>query len=77
MKEINGIKTNLGDNHSLCGYAKQKQLSKNANLEISRSCIESEQQMFNRLCEKGYKKITFYYDTTNVKGLHSLFAFCK
>lgn len=38
---------------------------------------ECDTQMLKRLVEEGYTTITFYEMTTNVKGLHKLYAYCR
>ena len=38
---------------------------------------ETIEQMFNRLVEEGYTRITFYRMTTAVRGWNEIIAFCK
>lgn len=38
---------------------------------------ESIDEMFQRLVNSGYTKITFYRATTRVRGLYHIIAFCK
>lgn len=72
MKEIDGIKTNLGSNYSICnGEDKKTMMMKLCKFR------ESDKEMFERLKNCGYKKITFYYVTTRVRGLYDLIAYVK
>lgn len=72
MKIIEGIKTNLGSNYSICnGEDKKTMIMKLAKFR------ESDKEMFERLKDNGYKRITFYYVTTRVKGLYDLIAYVK
>ena len=38
---------------------------------------EGEDEMFQRLVNKGYKRITFYRSTTRIRGYYETIAFCK
>lgn len=38
---------------------------------------ESIDEMFERLVNSGYSRITFYRVTTRVRGLYDIIAFCK
>lgn len=73
MKEINGIKTNLGNDYSICNGNRKKTMI----MKLPLNCMENDSEMFERLSKNGYKKITFYYTTTRIKGCYDLIAYCK
>lgn len=73
-KEFNGkiITTNLGQHYAI----NTKQDSKTMVLRIPQDIHETDIQMFERLAPY-YSRITFYYDTTAIRGYYALFAYCK
>lgn len=46
-------------------------------MKLQNSCSESPKEMYERLIEAGYTKISFYEVTTRIKGLHNIIAYCK
>lgn len=66
------IVTNYGNDYSINTAQNSKTL---------RLCVpdfgETEKEFFYRLVSYGYTHITFYYDTTRIRGLYDLFAYCK
>ena len=76
MKTINyngrEIKTNLGENYSVCDGNDKKTMRM-----FLQEFRESDEEMFKQIAEKGYNKITFYYTTTAVRGYYNTIAFAK
>lgn len=76
MKTINyngrEIKTNLGENYSVCDGNDKKTMKM-----FLKEFRETDGEMFKRIAEKGYNKITFYHTTTAVRGYYHTIAFAK
>lgn len=76
MKTINyngrEIKTNLGENYSITNGNDKKTMCM-----FLQEFRESDEEMFKRIAEKGYNKITFYHTTTAVRGYYNTIAFAK
>lgn len=72
---VNGreISTNYGSYYPFSDGNNKKTMI----MQLKNSCIETDKEMLERLVNRGYKRITFYYTTTSVKGYHDLIAFCK
>ena len=50
---------------------------KNATLCLRKNHCESDEEMLERLVERGFTRITFYETTTRVKGYHDLIAYAS
>lgn len=70
---INGreIKTNMGGHYSV----RDGNDTKNGVVMIGR-WGETEEDMLKRFAEYGYKRVTFCYSATRVKGYYDLYALC-
>lgn len=77
MKTINyngrEIKTNLGENYSITDGNDKKTMR----MFLKDDFRETDSEMFKRIAEKGYNKITFYHTTTRIKGYYHTIAFAK
>ncbi len=60
-----------------CGRKEQDRMCANGwRIKLAESYTESPEAMFERL-SKAYKQVKVYYDTTQIRGLHSYFAMVK
>lgn len=77
MKTINyngrEIKTNLGENYSITNGNDKKTMR----MFLKDDFRETDSEMFKRIAEMGYNKITFYFTTTAVRGYYHIIAFSK
>ncbi len=67
------IKTNLGGVYPFTDGNDKNTMT----MHIKKSCLESDKEMFERLAEQGYTRITFYRTATAVRGLYDTIAYCK
>lgn len=72
MRLVEGVMTNLGGNYSICDGNYKKTMT----MHLKRDCHETDREMFDRL-KHSYKRITFYYVTTRIRGYYEVIAYCK
>lgn len=75
---VKGVEVNTNYRQSWNGYPFSNGNSKKTmSMHLAKNCRETDTEMLERLVDKGYTTVTFYYTTTRVKGYYNLIAFCK
>lgn len=71
---VNGVEvvTNYGSRYSLDNGNGRKTMDLH-----SKGLFESDEKFLARLVKQGYKKISFFYVTTSVRGYYNTIAYCK
>ena len=73
-KEHNEYPMHNGYGGTTMYYEKLQWVKRDGEQYKSQECID---EMFNRLVEKGYSRITFYRMSTSIRGYNEVVAFCK